>query len=202
MALNAELQRKLKAEFKPRGIVAYSNCCHAGCTRAYDETDKDFQRRPENGIYFIQLFLNGMNYNPCPQSCCVIYRSFEYVMAHWHQECALLHKWCEVVGLGLKEYIIRRPWDESQHIEIVFFKPIKLDPKTEEASAAAFKEVKVKKEKGAKVKTTTGCKRATSAHSEAGAEAGAAAEVRRSTGEEVAADDIEEDEPVKKRRKR
>jgi hypothetical protein len=33
------LEEEFEDVFKPLGIVAYSNCCHAGCSGAYNEDD-------------------------------------------------------------------------------------------------------------------------------------------------------------------
>eukprot|EP00978_Attheya_sp_CCMP212_P008939 scaffold21097_cov49-Attheya_sp.AAC.5 len=51
---NERLQTESKVVFKPLGIVAYSNCCHWGCTGSYYETDDDFEVRPAAGCALIQ----------------------------------------------------------------------------------------------------------------------------------------------------
>ena len=58
MELNSQLRSKLRARFEPMGIVAYSGCCHWGCTGSYDEEVDCFERR-DRGVYYIKLYLGG-----------------------------------------------------------------------------------------------------------------------------------------------
>jgi len=125
MTLNKKLQQALEKEFRPLGIVAYSCCCRLGCTGTYEEDD-DFECR-EKGIYFFRLHLEGMNYDPTPESFYVQYDDFEYLMKNWDAECALIKRWAEIVGVKIRE--IKKPDSENIGIGVFFTEPLKLqDP--------------------------------------------------------------------------
>lgn len=134
MSLNEDLQQALQDEFSPRGIVAYSCCCRWGCTGSYDEDDdEDFKVRESDGIYYIRLHLDGMNYNDKPTSCYASYGNFEYLMDHWEEECAIIAKWCEIVGLQPSEYVIEKPEHGRRGVGILFGKPLDLEEQPEES---------------------------------------------------------------------
>jgi hypothetical protein len=122
--LNQDLQSRLEAEFKPKGIVAYSNCCRWGCTGSYDEDDDEFVGR-QQGIYYIRLHLNGMNYNPRPLAAYVQYSDHAYLIEHWDEESGFLKKWAEI--LGVKSVTITKPADERQAVEVSFAVPLELE---------------------------------------------------------------------------
>lgn len=127
--LNARLQDRLEAHFKPLGIVAYSCCCRLGCTGNYGD---EIAPR-DNGVVFIRLHLDGMNYHPSPESCYAQYRDFDYLMANWDQEKALLEKWCELLGLGPGGYTITKPDNDDTAIEIQFTASLHLEEEPDEA---------------------------------------------------------------------
>jgi hypothetical protein len=123
MTLNLELQNKLKKEFKPLGIVAYSNCCRPGCTGTYEEDD-DFKGRDDSGINYISLFLNGINYRQHPDKAYASYDNFKYLMANWIKERKLIKRWAEIVGVEVK---IKKPKSKKIAVEIIFSKPLNLE---------------------------------------------------------------------------
>lgn len=65
-SFNKNLQAALEAEFRPLGIVPFSNCCRLGCSGTFEEEDPDFDIR-STGVFFIRLHLNGLNYRSHPQ---------------------------------------------------------------------------------------------------------------------------------------
>ncbi len=123
---NKALQEKLKQHFKPLGIIAFSNCCRHGCTSTY-EIDSDFELRP-NGIYFIRLHLNGMNYQSNPKKCYASYDDFDYLQKNWEDEKQLVVQWCSCLGLKTGQYEIAMPVSPQDHgVKIEFEKPVRLD---------------------------------------------------------------------------
>lgn len=128
MSLNRELQRCLTDEFKPRGIVAFSNCCRLGCTGTYEDgeglednpeiDEPEFQLREDEGIYFFRLHLEGMNYDQQVNEVYVHYGSLEYLREHWEQETQLMRRWCELVGVEPLDFVL--PTDQSKALEIRF----------------------------------------------------------------------------------
>ena len=130
MATIKFLKKKLKEHFKPLGIVAYSGCCRWGCTGSYDEEDDDFQERfegNEGGIYYIQLFLCGMNYHREVSIVDVHYGSFGYLGNNWDRERQLIEDFCRIVGKPPSEYVINRPKSEVECITIAFSPPLNLE---------------------------------------------------------------------------
>jgi hypothetical protein len=125
--LNAKLQQDLEAEFKPLGIVAYSNCCRLGCTGTYEEDDPDFKINEEGGIFFIRLHLNGMNYNSQPKAVYAQYENYDYLMQHWAAEEAKLDQWAAILGLQKGDYTINKPPNQHNAIEIKFEKQVQLE---------------------------------------------------------------------------
>ena len=129
MEKSTRFQKELKAYFKPLGIVAYSGCCTWGCTGSYDEDD-DFQERFEGdngGIYYIQLYLCGMNYHKDVSEVAVHYGSFGYLMKNWEHERELLDEFCRIVGKSSNEYVINEPDSEVDCITITFTPPLGLE---------------------------------------------------------------------------
>eukprot|EP00045_Choanoeca_perplexa_P002758 m.26340 g.26340 ORF g.26340 m.26340 type:complete len:157 (+) comp11690_c0_seq1:592-1062(+) len=124
---NEELQQKLMEAFKPLNVIAYSNCCRYGCTGSYDEDDCDFRVR-EQGIYYIKLYLNGMNYDPNPTQTYIQYSDHGYLMANWEAEKNMLVMWCSILGLEQGQYQIKKPASEMECIEIHYSQPLTLDP--------------------------------------------------------------------------
>lgn len=135
--LNRDLKKRLKKEFSPLGIVAYSGCCRWGCTGSYGGDGQcNFEDR-KNGIYYIKLFLDGMNYDDDPRSCYVPYcvdgdgDAYEYLMNHWEEECRHLRKFCEILGLLKDEYTIIKPSNIKECICIRFHRSLHLEPMNE-----------------------------------------------------------------------
>ena len=81
-SLNKDLQSRLKEHFHPLGIVAYSNCCRFGCSGSYNEDDENLQGRNDEGVYFIRLRTDGMNYTPHQTMVAAKYVNFEYVVRY------------------------------------------------------------------------------------------------------------------------
>lgn len=126
MALNQNLQAQFEQIFKPQKLVAYSNCCRYGCCGSYAEGDAEFEAR-DKGIFFIRLHLNGMNYNPHPDSCYAQYQDHAYLMQNWDTEHGILAQWCGVLGLAEGEFTIHKPANEREAIRIDFGRPLNLD---------------------------------------------------------------------------
>jgi hypothetical protein len=124
--INADLQNRLEDYFKPMGIVAYSKCCRWGCSGSYDEEDKNFNVRP-SGIFYIKLYIDGMNYRKEVSSVNINYSSFDYSMSNWEQEKLLIEKFCEIVGKSQKEYIIEKPNSIKECIVVKFSSPLQLE---------------------------------------------------------------------------
>jgi hypothetical protein len=125
--LNDNLQTELEAAFKPLGIVAYSNCCRLGCTGTYEEDDPDFKITDKDGIYFIKIYLSGMNYIHNPQSAHACYYKFDYLMSNWEAEESKLDHWASILGLSKDEYFIKKPQNQQEAIHIEFHKPLALE---------------------------------------------------------------------------
>eukprot|EP00049_Salpingoeca_infusionum_P018440 m.357277 g.357277 ORF g.357277 m.357277 type:complete len:133 (+) comp17768_c0_seq1:172-570(+) len=123
---NEALMAVLEAEFKPKGIVAYSGCCRWGCTGSYDETDPEFQVRDQGGVFYIRLHLAGMNYRPTVEACYAMYEDIAYLREHWEQERALLAKFCHLLGYEDGGFEIVKPESERRAIEIKFLQPLEL----------------------------------------------------------------------------
>lgn len=129
MSLNKDLQNRLEKEFKPLGIAAFTNCCRTGCTHNY--ADDDFKWRKDGGITFIRLHLNGMNYQEEVTEAFAQYNDYKYLMDHWDEECKLIKKWTDVVGVMLTH--IEKP-KQKEKIGI-YFTPLKLDPFPDESES-------------------------------------------------------------------
>ena len=125
---NRDLQKDLETVFSPRGIVAFSNCCKFECSSAYNLRDENFRVRQEDGIYFIRLHLNGMNYYPCVDTIPFMYGSLEYLNKHWEQEQQLIAQFCAVIGLEEGKYTIQKPKSIDRCIIVEKFKPLHLEP--------------------------------------------------------------------------
>lgn len=136
--MNSVLKRKLENEFSPIGLVAYSGCCRWGCTGSYGgDGQQDFKER-KNGIYYIRLHLEGMNYDPDTRSCYANYdaengNAYEYLIDHWEEECQLLHKFCKIIGLAPDEYTISKPPNGQTGVGIHFKRALGLDDYPEES---------------------------------------------------------------------
>eukprot|EP00039_Didymoeca_costata_P008462 m.112615 g.112615 ORF g.112615 m.112615 type:complete len:184 (+) comp14094_c1_seq4:1006-1557(+) len=128
--LNENLKKALQEEFKPKGIVAWSGCCRWGCTGSYDEDDHEWRENVsrDQGIFYIRLHLDGMNYRPDPESCWAYYQDFDYLTKNWNQERRFCEKFCEILGLSVGEYVIRQPTNSATAVCITFLKPLTLDP--------------------------------------------------------------------------
>jgi hypothetical protein len=124
--LNQDLQNKLKQVFKPLGIVAYSNCCNYRCSSAYNLDDPAFQGR-DFGIYFMKLFLNGMNYEPHPEECYVQYSDHQYLIDNWVEQRNLLVLFCNTLNLANGQFEITQPNSEDKAIKITFAQPLNLE---------------------------------------------------------------------------
>lgn len=129
---NGELKKKLKEKFYDKGIVAYSGCCRWGCTGSYGgDGQEDFNDR-KNGIYYIRLHLDGMNYEEEVNNCYASYCSengndHQYLMDHWDEECEIIHDFCYILGIPKNEYQISKPKDITKKIGIHFNQPLKLE---------------------------------------------------------------------------
>jgi hypothetical protein len=106
--LNRQLQADLETVFRPLGIVAFSTCCNYACSGSYNE-DGTFLGREDDGIYYIRLHLDGMNFNLEPVQVAASYGSWEYLDMHWDTECQMLAGWCAVLGLKEGDYTIMKP---------------------------------------------------------------------------------------------
>lgn len=130
--LNQDLKDRLEEEFSPIGLVAYSGCCRWGCTGSYGGDGQDDFEDRKNGIYYIRLHLEGMNYDAHPDSCYASYcaeegDAHEYLMDHWDEEVRLIRKFCEILGLTKEDYTISKPPDARTTIGIHFNRPLNLD---------------------------------------------------------------------------
>ena len=103
-----QLQADLETVFRPLGIVAFSTCCNYACSGSYNE-DGTFLGREDDGIYYIRLHLDGMNFDPEPVQVAASYGSWEYLDMHWDTECQMLAGWCAVLGLKEGDYTIMKP---------------------------------------------------------------------------------------------
>ena len=121
----SKLSEKLENHFKPLGIVAFSFCCHPGCTGTYDEYDSSFEYR-EKGIYFIRLHLGGMNFYHNPIECFASYSDFDYLIKNWQEEENILIDWCRIIGLSKGEYKIIQPKSKNNAITIRFEKELSI----------------------------------------------------------------------------
>ena len=121
--INRYLKIALEEEFKPHGIVAFSTCCRWGCTGSYDEDDDYFFER-NMGIYYIKLYLDGMNYEPSPKCCYVEYNDFDWLIENWVQERKILVRFCHILGLSETsnppDFTIEKPIDYNDSIKIQF----------------------------------------------------------------------------------
>lgn len=52
VGVNKQLQKDLETVFSPRGIVAFSNCCHFRCSAAYNEFGDDNFQEPRRRHLF------------------------------------------------------------------------------------------------------------------------------------------------------
>lgn len=114
----------LQKHFKNLGIAAFTNCCRIGCTGTYEENES-FEYR-ENGIIFVRLHLNGMNFTSNPSSCFAYYQNYDYLNQNWEEELEHLKTWCNIIGLEEKDYSIIKPENETKAIKIEFFKNLHL----------------------------------------------------------------------------
>ena len=126
VGMNKQLQDDFKTVFFHEGIVAFSNCCHIMCSDAYNEGEPTFQCR-EKGINLIRLHLNGMNYHQSVDSVACHYEDYDYLDENWDSECALLERWCSILGLGPGKYSIEKPECIHKCVMINFCKPVELE---------------------------------------------------------------------------
>ena len=134
VGVNQQLQRDLAFVFFHEGVVAFTNCCHYNCSSAYNEDVESFVPRESNGIYFIRHKLNGMNYDPDIQEhddtsmmVPANYRDFDYLMDHWEEECDLICRWGNVLGLEREDITIVKPESIHRCVAIEFEKKIPLE---------------------------------------------------------------------------
>ena len=113
------LARALTRTFQPLRIDAFSLCCRPGCTGTYAEANDGFEYR-EAGIIAFSLYLGGMNYCDQVQQVGVHYSDFEYLMAHWHQECELIALWCDAVEIPRHACTFHPPRSEKESIVLQF----------------------------------------------------------------------------------
>ncbi len=119
---------KLQEHFEPLKIISFSNCCRIGCTGNYGESD--FELR-ENGIFFIKIYLEGMNFRQNITECYADYENFNYLIENWQQEKNILEDWCRIIGLDVNKCEIIQPESENKAIEIKFNQTLQL-PQEEE----------------------------------------------------------------------
>jgi hypothetical protein len=55
----------------------------------------------------------------------VSYRDYDYVVANWAEECAIIKRWCIV--LGVKEYTVKKPESDYKPIVVRFKEPLSLE---------------------------------------------------------------------------
>ena len=68
----------LETEFKPLGIVAYSNCCRYGCSGAYNEDDPNFEGRDSTECFWLLyrcMSVCMVCFDPVPNAIVVIWSS-------------------------------------------------------------------------------------------------------------------------------
>ena len=143
--LNYELQERLKEEFKPKGIIAFTNCCRYGCTGNYGDMDDDFEVREDGGIYFFYLPLEGMNHKELVYYVYASYDSYDYLMNHWEKECDMIRRWADILNVTLTEIV--KPKNENQAICIWFDTPLLLENYSDEEDEDEKKIERVKKRK-------------------------------------------------------
>ena len=97
--LNEALMTKLEDVFSSLGIVAYSACCRYHCSGSYNEGNPNFHPRLQ-GIYFIQLYLDGMNYRSEVDSCYAMYQDHTFLKENWASEKEFLYQFCDVLGVS------------------------------------------------------------------------------------------------------
>ena len=95
---------------------------------------ESFVPRESDGIYFIRHLLNGMNYDPYIQEhndtsmmVPANYRDFDYLMDHWEEECDLICRWGNVLGLEREDITIVKPESIHRCVAIEFEKKIPLE---------------------------------------------------------------------------
>ena len=123
--VNQQLQKDFDTIFFHEGLLAFSNCCHYGCSHAYGAHDIRFQ--PREGIYFIRLHLNGMNYDDGATMVAASYADYDYLDEHWDAERDMLVRWCGILGLEEGEFDIEKPGGIETCVAIHFKKPLELE---------------------------------------------------------------------------
>jgi len=143
MSLNSDLQDALEWEFRPRKILAFTNCCHERCSGTYleegewsvegedgeeEEEDDETTDLREKGIFFIRLHLNGGNYKSKVKSCFAKYTDFDYLREHWAEEKKIIDRWCSIVlKKPNNKYTITFPPNKETAIRIEFETTLQLD---------------------------------------------------------------------------
>ena len=127
---NRQLQADLELVFKDQGIIAFSNCCPLCNSLTYACVDvQAFKNRPfqirQGGLYQFSLSLNGPGHDTVIIEVTMHYRDYDYLMAHWEAECAIILRFCRV--LGVKEYEIEQPRSERRVATVVFKVPYELE---------------------------------------------------------------------------
>jgi hypothetical protein len=139
---NQALQKELEVVFRPRGIIAYCNCCGWLCNNAYGCGEPDFEIRNDGGIYYVELWLgdstgSGETYRThrkkyatdfgkgADSGILASYDSPDYIHENWEHECKLLAQLCALVGLEEGEFNIH-PW-HSRKVVIEPLKPFFLE---------------------------------------------------------------------------
>jgi len=113
-----DAEKRLTKVFKPKGIVAFTNCCRR-CKYAYDEDD-DFEMTESDGIWFFVLYLH-LRTRVDSVSC--QYESLKYLRAHKAEQEGLIRLWAKVVGLRN----LQITWPESEAKAVVVnFDPVQL----------------------------------------------------------------------------
>lgn len=129
MYLNEELQTKLENEFKPMGIIAFTNCCGTRYCQDNYADDMGYKEIREKGIWFFRIHLNGMNYNDNVSSISVYYDDFDYLMDNWQSESEIINQWIAVISGEVSK--IKKPTSEKECIIIFFKNDLKLEVEDE-----------------------------------------------------------------------
>jgi hypothetical protein len=125
--LNIELKNKLKDYFFDKGIVSWIGCCRYGCSASYNEYNDNFKETENGGIYYISLYLSGMNYQVNPTQIYIAFNDYDYLMKNLQEQTQLIKKFCEIIGLDDEDYVITFPKNKNDLITIQIYKDLNLE---------------------------------------------------------------------------
>jgi len=61
------------------------------------------------------------------------YNDFDYLMEHWDEECILIRRWANIIGVNVQ---IEKPPSMATAVGIHFAHPLQLDDPEEDISAS------------------------------------------------------------------